>query len=40
MLVDYKMLDFIHADLSQENILVDPSTGAITGIIDWEMAGF
>ncbi|KAL2202249.1 kinase-like protein [Sarocladium strictum] len=31
---------FIHADLSRENILVDPSTGAITGIIDWEMAGF
>jgi aminoglycoside phosphotransferase (APT) family kinase protein len=31
---------FIHADLSRENILVDPGTGAITGIIDWEMAGF
>lgn len=31
---------FIHADLWRENILVDPSTGAVTGIIDWEMAGF
>lgn len=31
---------FIHADLSRENILVDPETGKITGIIDWEMAGF
>ncbi|RMZ75099.1 hypothetical protein DV738_g5654, partial [Chaetothyriales sp. CBS 135597] len=31
---------FTHADLSWENILVDPDTGTITGIIDWEMAGF
>ncbi|RMD43303.1 hypothetical protein DV735_g1790, partial [Chaetothyriales sp. CBS 134920] len=31
---------FTHADLSRENILVDPDTGTITGIIDWEMAGF
>ena len=31
---------FAHADISWENILVNPMTGAITGIIDWEMAGF
>ncbi|KAK7973045.1 hypothetical protein PG988_007179 [Apiospora saccharicola] len=31
---------FSHADLSVENILVDPASGSITGIIDWEMAGF
>ena len=29
-----------HADISWENILIDPKTGAITGVIDWEMAGF
>jgi len=26
--------------LHDENILIDPDTGEITGIIDWEMAGF
>lgn len=31
---------FSHADLSGENILVDASTGTVTGILDWEMAGF
>jgi aminoglycoside phosphotransferase (APT) family kinase protein len=31
---------FAHGDLSDYNILIDPDTGAITGIIDWEMAGF
>lgn len=31
---------FAHADLSWENILVDPETGGIQGILDWEMAGF
>ncbi|EEY20151.1 conserved hypothetical protein [Verticillium alfalfae VaMs.102] len=31
---------FAHAELSWENILVDASTGKITGILDWEMAGF
>jgi len=31
---------FAHGDLSEGNILIDPDTGAITGIIDWEMAGF
>ncbi|GLB39087.1 hypothetical protein LshimejAT787_0602490 [Lyophyllum shimeji] len=29
-----------HGDLSPANILVDPSTGRITGVVDWEMAGF
>jgi hypothetical protein len=31
---------FAHGDLSENNILVDPDTGAITGIVDSEMAGF
>jgi len=31
---------FCHNDLSQHNILVDPATLKITGIIDWEYAGF
>lgn len=31
---------FAHADISWENILVDPATGAVTGVVDWEMAGF
>jgi aminoglycoside phosphotransferase (APT) family kinase protein len=31
---------FAHADISWENILVDRATGDITGILDWEMAGF
>ena len=29
-----------HLDLSLENILVDPETGAVTGIVDWEFSGF
>lgn len=29
-----------HGDLSDTNILVDRNTGRITGIIDWEVAGF
>lgn len=29
-----------HADLLGENILLDPSTGNVTGVLDWEMAGF
>ncbi|KAG8831931.1 hypothetical protein FRC17_002336 [Serendipita sp. 399] len=29
-----------HLHLSPENILVDPETGALTGIVDWEFAGF
>ncbi|KAJ3567085.1 hypothetical protein NP233_g6601 [Leucocoprinus birnbaumii] len=31
---------FSHGDLHDENILIDPQSGAITGIIDWEAAGF
>lgn len=30
---------FAHADLSWENILVDPATGNVIGVLDWEMAG-
>ncbi|KAF5676693.1 aminoglycoside 3 phosphotransferase [Fusarium circinatum] len=33
-------IHFAHADISGENILLDPTTGSITGIVDWEMAGF
>lgn len=29
-----------HGDLTDTNILVDKDTGRITGIIDWEVAGF
>ena len=31
---------FAHADLSVANLMVDPESGEITGLIDWEMAGF
>ncbi|GJE96622.1 kinase-like protein [Phanerochaete sordida] len=31
---------FAHNDFSSRNILLDPATGHITGVIDWEMAGF
>jgi hypothetical protein len=31
---------FCHGDLHDGNILIDPTTGKITGIIDWECAGF
>ncbi|KAF5322601.1 hypothetical protein D9619_000270 [Psilocybe cf. subviscida] len=31
---------FTHGDLHEGNIFVDPHTGAITGIIDWESAEF
>src|SRR5882762_1231291 len=27
-------------DFNDYNILIDPNRGAVTGIIDWEMAGF
>ncbi|WEW55273.1 hypothetical protein PRK78_000702 [Emydomyces testavorans] len=33
-------VNFVHADLSYEHILVDESTGSVMAIIDWEMAGF
>ncbi|KAF8498285.1 hypothetical protein JB92DRAFT_3125410 [Gautieria morchelliformis] len=29
-----------HGGFSERNILIDPETGAITGVLDWEMAGF
>lgn len=31
---------FVHADFGDENVLIDAATGRVTGIIDWEMAGF
>ncbi|KXX74450.1 Aminoglycoside 3'-phosphotransferase [Madurella mycetomatis] len=31
---------FAHADFSWENILLDPETGTVHGILDWEMAWF
>ena len=31
---------FSHGDLHEGNILIDPQSGAITGIIDWEAAAF
>ena len=31
---------FCHNDLSQHNVVVDPKTLKITGILDWEYAGF
>jgi hypothetical protein len=31
---------FSHGDLHDSNILIDPQSGAITGIIDWEAAAF
>ncbi|KIH89926.1 hypothetical protein SPBR_09053 [Sporothrix brasiliensis 5110] len=37
---DNHTIVFAHADLSWEHIFVDPRTGDVTGIIDWEMAGF
>ncbi|KAF2175446.1 hypothetical protein K469DRAFT_743344 [Zopfia rhizophila CBS 207.26] len=36
---DYE-ITFTHADLCEDHILVEPSTGRIAGIIDWEMAGW
>jgi hypothetical protein len=36
---DYPV-NFAHADMSYEHIFVDPKTGNVTGIVDWEMAGF
>jgi aminoglycoside phosphotransferase (APT) family kinase protein len=28
----------VHSDLNPKNVLVDPSTGAVTGVLDWEFA--
>ncbi|PGH12250.1 hypothetical protein AJ79_04430 [Helicocarpus griseus UAMH5409] len=40
LLNDNYMIQFAHADLSFENILVNEHTGKVTAILDWEMAGF
>lgn len=40
LLPDTHSVNFAHADISWENILVEPETGEVTGILDWEMAGF
>jgi hypothetical protein len=39
-LPDDHRINFAHADVSYEHIFVDQETGDVTGIIDWEMAGF
>lgn len=39
-LADTYGVRFSHADLSWENVLVDPATGDVSGVLDWEMAGF
>ena len=31
---------FGHADINIANLIVDPESGEITGLIDWEMSGF
>ncbi|KAI9819326.1 MAG: hypothetical protein M1832_004031 [Thelocarpon impressellum] len=31
---------FTHADFCSEHVLLDPRTGDVTGIVDWEMAGW
>ena len=37
---DHLRFCFSHGDLHEGNVLIDPESGAITGIIDWEAAGF
>ncbi|GJE96623.1 kinase-like protein [Phanerochaete sordida] len=37
---DASTFRFAHNDLSSSNILLDPKTGHITAVLDWEMAGF
>ncbi|KAJ8107641.1 hypothetical protein OPT61_g8724 [Boeremia exigua] len=39
-LVDDHKITFAHADLCGDHIYVDPAKGKITGVIDWEMAGW
>jgi hypothetical protein len=39
-LADASHFRFSHGDLHDGNILIDPQSGAITGIIDWEAAAF
>ena len=31
---------FTHADFAGDHVLVEPDTGHVTGIVDWEMAGW
>jgi aminoglycoside phosphotransferase (APT) family kinase protein len=40
LLPDHHEIVFCHADFWGGNILVEPSSGVVTGILDWEMAGF
>lgn len=40
LLPDMHGISLTHANLSWENILIQPETGEVTGILDWEMAGF
>lgn len=37
---DFYEVCFTHADIGHDHIFVEPQTGNVTGIIDWEMAGF
>ena len=39
-LEDRETFHFAHGDLHDDNILINPDTGEITGVIDWEMANF
>jgi len=37
---DSHRIVFSHADLGSDHVFVEPETGQITGIIDWEMTGW
>ncbi|KAI9894691.1 MAG: hypothetical protein M1814_002047 [Vezdaea aestivalis] len=39
-LKDDHSVHFVHSDFAPEHVFVDQKTGRVTGIIDWEMAGF
>ncbi|OBT82835.1 hypothetical protein VE02_08440 [Pseudogymnoascus sp. 03VT05] len=39
-LTDDQGVVFTHADLCGDHVFVEPTTGRVTGIIDWEMAGW
>ena len=39
-LSDEHKIVFTHADLCGDHVFVDPGTGKVTGIVDWEMAGW
>lgn len=39
-LSDFYEVCFTHAYIGYDHIFVEPQTGNVTGIIDWEMAGF